>query len=397
MAPTRLTLSVLNGPGSLEPGLTELLPRLPAVRLLHQAKDPETFAAQHQNQAPDLVLVNLNGNAGVPRWLEDLIARFPKAEFLVCSQSRDPDFLIRIMKLRVGNFLPLPLRLEELQEVTARVLAEREKERAAGARGLLVAITGAKGGVGVTTVAVNLAVALAERREKSVVLVDLARPFPQVGQFLDLKSPYSLLDLAHTVDKLDPLFVEKTVVHHPAGLDVLLSSPDFDLDAPVFPTPQELVKVLDALRGLYSWVVADAGTWLDPYYLRLMQEADQVLMLTELTVPHLQNLRRLRGLHRAWELEPDKVKVVVNRYERDYTLGLKDLEKIFGQPAFATLPSDFPALVDAINQGEPLATVARRSRLWRRLKELAAQLEAACRPPVEDQSRRKGFFGRFFT
>jgi len=395
MAPPRLTLSVLNGPGSLEPGLTELLPRLPAVRLLHQAEDPETFAAQHRDQAPDLVLVNLNGSAGVPGWLEELIARFPKAEFLVCSQSRDPDFLIRIMRLRVGNFLPLPLRVEELQEVAARVLAQREKERAAGARGLLLAVTGAKGGVGVTTVAVNLAVALAERREKSVVLVDLARPFPQVGQFLDLKSPYSLLDLAHTVDKLDPLFVEKTVVHHPAGLDVLLSSPDFDLDAPVFPTPQELVKVLEALRGLYSWVVADAGTWLDPYYLRLMQEADLVLMLTELTVPHLQNLRRLRGLHRAWDLEPDKVKVVVNRYERDYTLTLKDLKKIFGQPPFATLPSDFPALVDAINQGEPLVTVARRSRLWRRLKELADKLEEAMRPP-ETQPARGGIFKRLF-
>ncbi|MCL6622904.1 MAG: hypothetical protein K6T55_12520, partial [Syntrophobacterales bacterium] len=141
--------------------------------------------------------------------------------------------------------------------------------------------------------------------------------------------------------------------------------------------------------------VADAGTWLDPYYLRLMQEADLVLMLTELTVPHLQNLRRLRGLHRAWDLEPDKVKVVVNRYERDYTLTLKDLKKIFGQPPFATLPSDFPALVDAINQGEPLVTVARRSRLWRRLKELADKLEEAMRPP-ETQPARGGIFKRLF-
>lgn len=395
MAPPRLTVSVLSGPDSPDPGLADLLPRVPVLKLLHEATDPQTFLEQHRERAPDLVLVNLNGHAGVPGWLEELISRFPRSEFLVCSQSRDPDFLIRIMKLRVGSFLPLPLQAEEVKEVAARVLAEREKERAGGSRGNLVAVTGAKGGVGVTTVAVNLAVALAERQSGSVLLVDLARPFPQVGQFLDLKSAHSIMDLAHTADKLDPLFVEKTVVHHPAGLDVLLSTPDFDLDNPVFAAPGELAKVLAALKGLYTWVVADAGTWLDSYCLRILQEAEQVLLLTELTVPHLQNLRRIRGLYRAWDLELDKVRVVVNRYEKDYTLGLKDLEKVFGQPAFATLPSDFPALVDAINQGEPLATVARRSRLWRRLKELAERLEEVVRPP-ETQPAKGGFLKRLF-
>lgn len=395
MAPPRLTVSVLSGPDSPDPGLADLLPRVPALKLLHEATDPQTFLEQHRERAPDLVLVNLNGHAGVPGWLEELISRFPRSEFLVCSQSRDPDFLIRIMKLRVGSFLPLPLQAEEVQEVAARVLAAREKERAAGSRGNLVAVTGAKGGVGVTTVAVNLAVALAERQSGSVLLVDLARPFPQVGQFLDLKSPHSILDLAHTADKLDPLYVEKTVVRHPAGLDVLLSTPDFDLDTPVFAAPEELAKVLATLKGLYTWVVADAGTWLDSYCLRILKEAEQVLLLTELTVPHLQNLRRIRGLYRAWDLELDKVRVVVNRYEKDYTLGLKDLEKIFGQPAFATLPSDFPALVDAINQGEPLGAVARRSRLWRRLKELAEKLEEVVRPP-ETQPSKGGLLRRLF-
>lgn len=396
MGTERLKVSILFGAGATNPALPELLQKVGNARFYKQAKDPETFLAQHRDTPPELVLVDLNGLTRVPDWLEGLIDQLPQSEVAVCSETRDPDFLIRIMKLRVGAFLPLPLNLKDLEDALERVRVERSKLKVY--RGQLVAVTGTKGGVGTTSVATNLAVALAEQLSGGVVLVDMARPFPQVGQFLDLKGSHTVMDLAASADALDPMFIQKVVQKHKSQLDVLMSNPEFGLEGETSPNPGDLGKIFTGpLRQLYEWVVVDCGAWVDRFYIWLMQEADQILLLTELTVPDLQNLKRIKSLLHSWDVDEHKVRVVVNRYEKDYTLGLKDIENIAQQPAFYTLPSDYLALSEAINQGVPLVEAAPRSKLWRRLKALAGELIVLSKPKAaQAHASGRGFFRRIF-
>lgn len=377
--PRKLKVSILHGSGVENPDIVKLLGTFPHLKLMRQALDPGTFLAQHQDLVPDLVLVDLDVMTEIPDWLQGLVGQMPRSEIAVCSQCREPDFLIRIMKLRIGCFLSLPLAREELEAVFNQVLTEKQRHEDTRG-GQLVAVVGTKGGVGVTTLATNLAVALAETAPGGVVLVDMARPFPEVGQFLDLKGAHTIEDLIRHADSLDPLFIQKVVQQHKSKLGVILNNFSLNGDSQGIADVRPFSKIFGILRESYDWTVADLGFWPDLLFSKMLQEADHVLLLTELSVPDLQNMKKIRGLFRRWEVDDDKVHVVVNRFKKDYTLGLGDIENIFPQPVFYTLPSDYLSLIEAINQGIPLAEADPRSRLWRQIKGMAADLVALSKP-----------------
>jgi pilus assembly protein CpaE len=399
MKPKPISVSVLEGSQPSDSSLQEMLRSITDLRLLKGARDPETFLSLHEERPPDLVLVELNGKSAIPDWLERLVERLPRSKLLVCSQCRDPDFLIQVMKLRAGGFIPLPLHHEELQPTLELIKAERAKQVEISPSQIL-AVTGTKGGVGTTSVAVNLGVALAEILGGAVVLVDLARPFPHVGQFLDLKTTHTIRDLAESSESLDSVFIQKLVQKHKSGLDVILGPQYFTHDSPSFefpalPEPRSLRKVFDALRSSYSWVLVDLGAWLDPFYLHTLQAVDQVLLVTELTVPDLRNLKIIKALWHEWDLYDRKMKIVVNRYVKDYSLGLKDVENICHQPVFFTLPHDHAVLREAIDLGMALGDMAPRSKLWRRLKSMAEELSTEHEHQTEKQvAARPGLLRR---
>ncbi len=392
-----IKVSVLHGTGTEKPELPEALKEIPGLKFLKQALTPETFLAQHEETPPDLVLIDLDGMSRVPAWLDGVISHLPRSRLVVCSQSRDPDFLIGLMKLKVAAFLSLPLNRQELSEAVEEARLSLEEERLKDPfKSQIIAVTGTKGGVGVTSIATNLAVALAEINPAQVVLMDLGRPFPHAGQFLDLKGSHTIKDLFHNVDSLDPLFIQKLMQRHKSTLDVVLNNPDDPLSTSCLADTQGLKKILSSLRTTYNWIVVDLGSWIDFLYALVIKEADQVLLVTELSVPDLNDLKRLKGMYYSWDVEEHKVDLVVNRYEKDFTLGLKDLENIFLRPVFATLPSDYATLIDAINQGLPLGEIAPRSKLWRGFRNVAKNLTIQQQREAQQSSIAKGFIRRLF-
>ena len=391
-----LTISLLHGTGTTNPAYRELIRSIDTLNILKEAADPETFMTQHQDTTPDLVLVDLNGSTDIPGWLEPMVSRMSRSQVLVCSESRDPDFLIQLMKLRVGGFIPLPLHREEFEAALQQVWAERTQRQDTG-QGQILAVTGTKGGVGTTSVATNLAVALANLLPGETVLVDLARPFPHVGQFLDVKSTHTIMDLVESASNLDPVFVKKVIQYYKANLGVILSQPNFMLESDSPPSIQAMRSIFETLRSFYTWVVVDVGNWLDFFCLQILQQADQVLLVAELTVPDLQNLKFMEALFRRGNLDNSKIKVLVNRYVKDYILDRKDLERISGQPPACILPNEFMTMVESINQGMPLEESAPRSKLWRKLKGFAEELEAQRAATQEDRRAPKtGFFRKLF-
>jgi pilus assembly protein CpaE len=396
MSSQKVNVSVLYATGKQNPEYRKLLGNLNDIKFRAEALDPETFLTRNQEHPADLALVDLDGSAAIPGWLESLIEQMPQTEVMVCSHSRDPDFLIRIMKLRAGGFLSLPLDREEFDSLLLRIREEKQKRHFSG-EGQILVLAGAKGGVGTTSIATNLAVALAELNDGGVVLVDLARPFPHVGQFLDMKSNHSIKDLVDSANNLDQVFVKQIVQKHHSSLEVLLGQPEFRLESLAVNNIDAMDKIFPVLRLAYGWVVVDVGTSLDHFYAWMLKQADQIFLVTELDVPNLQNLKVIRALFRDWDLDEQKVRFLVNRYTRDYALGLKDLENIFPQPTSYTLPSDYLHLIEAINQGESLGERSPRSKLWRRLRELAAELVEKRKPETQrHMATRPGLLRRFF-
>jgi pilus assembly protein CpaE len=386
-----LNTLILRTSTTQESSLAEALRKLPRVQVA-EAGFLKDFVKMQGEIAPDLIVIDLGQEKSLPEELGDLTSSRPDSAVMVCSHNREPDFLIRVIQLGVREFVPLPLNQADLEAAVGRVQAARKKRPASERKGLVTVVTGLRGGIGATSVAVNLASTLAEMGSGRVALVDLGRPFPDVGKFLDLKKGASMLDLAEQGRYLDQALVLKTLQVLPNKLSVLPGG--FHLDH----TDEMWQKLLIILRSLFDWIVVDLGSWPDDFYLKTLEEADEVLLITELLFPSLDNLRKLWSLYHEWGLDSQKIKLVVNRYYKENGLGLADLERIPQRPIFATLPSDFAILSESINQGVPLNQIAPRSKLQRRMQGLAeelistAQVNVSAQTPDQTKSRRRFLF-----
>ena len=369
----QLTISLLFGTGIQRPEIGAVLDKLPQLKLLDQTTDPQSFVSRQKGVSPDVVLVEMNGDSRVPEWLENLPQEMPHTHVLVCSYNREPDFLIRAMQVGIREFLPLPLTQGDLESALNRVRTARKQLMPVENReGRIIVVTGHKGGVGSTTIAVNLAQALAELSTGRLALIDLGRPFPDVGTFLDQESNYSIVDLVQNIANLDRAFIQRIMQPYDARLSILHGAADFKEQDSM--DLESLEPIFALLRQMYSFIVIDLSHWLDELFLRVLTEADMVLMLTGLTVPDLRNLKKLWPYTMEWRQDKRKIKIVVNRYDNSSGLQLRDLENILQHPAFATVPSDYQALMQCLNQGSPLMGAAPRSKLWHSIKELTSRL-----------------------
>jgi pilus assembly protein CpaE len=369
----QLTIAILFGTGIQRPEIGAVLDKLPQLKLLDQTTDPQSYVSQHKGVSPDVVLVEMNGESRVPEWLENLPQEMPHTHVLVCSFNREPDFLIRAMQVGIREFLPLPLTQGDLESALQRVrTARKQLLPVENQEGRIIVVTGHKGGAGSTTIAVNLAQALGESAVGRIALIDLGRPFPDVGTFLDQESNYSIVDLAQNIANLDKSFIQRIMQPYGARLSILHGVSDFreqdNIDL------ESLDPIFAILRQMYSFIVIDLSHWLDEFFIRVLTEADMVLMLTGLTVPDLRNLKKLWPYTMEWHQDKRKIKIVVNRYDNSSGLQLRDLENILQHPTFATVPSDYQALMQCLNQGSPLIGAAPRSKLWRSIKDLTSQI-----------------------
>jgi pilus assembly protein CpaE len=369
----QLTISILFGTGVQSPQIKGVLDQFPQLKLVGQTTDPQSFVGQNREVFPDVVLVEMNGESRVPEWLENLPQKMPHTQVLLCSYNREPDFLIRAMQVGIREFLPLPLTQGDLEGALSRVrLARKQLMPGVNRQGQIIVVTGHKGGVGSTTIAVNLAQALTESTTERVALVDLGRPFPDVGTFLDQESSYSIVDLVQNIATLDKSFIQRIMQPYGDRLSILHGASDFKEQDSI--ELESLERIFAVLRGMYSFIVIDLSHWLDELFLKVLTESDMVLMLTGLTVPDLRNLKKLWPYTIEWHQDKRKIKIVVNRFDNSNGLQLRDVENILQHRAFATLPSDYQAMMQCLNQGTPLSGAAPRSKLWRGVKELAVQV-----------------------
>jgi pilus assembly protein CpaE len=364
-----LEIALLSGTSVAHPEIEEILGSIPNAKILSHSSDPQRFIAQTQASPPDVVLVDIRGEKQIPLWLEQLIQRLPQTQILVCSENREADFIIQAMQKGIRELLPLPLSKTDLEAALNRVqiIQKRLQPGVGDKQGQILVVTGHKGGVGCTTVAINLAVALSGLEAERVALIDLGRPFPDVGNFLNQKWDYSFADLIDNLSNLDRTFVQSIVHPYDNKLSILYGMPGLRNQEGV---EEVLDRIFPILRDMYKYIVIDLSHWLDEFFLQVCTEADMVLMLTQFTIPDIKNLEILLPMLMELPLDRRKIKIIVNRHIRHHVVQLGDLDHIIKQPAFHTLPSDYFSLMKAIDLGTTLATAAPRSKLWGSIRKL---------------------------
>lgn len=287
------------------------------------------------------------------------------------APSATQELILGALRAGIPEYVAAPLTREEFDVAVRRLL--RRMEPASRARGMLVAVYSGKGGLGTTSVAVNLATALArENPSARVALVDLVVVGGDIRVMLDLKPAYDIGDLVMKVDRIDGDLLTSLMTNGPAGTFILPSSDR--------PEVQDLVDgtatatILEQLRLNFHFVVLDLDHYIGERTIGALDASDRVILVTQLSVPALRSTQRTLDLFNRLGYPPAKVQIVVNRWNAESALTIKDAETVLGRSVSAKLPNDFSACADATTKGIPVLEHEPGSSLSSGFRRLAAEL-----------------------
>lgn len=324
----------------------------------------------------------------------EMVARRGDREVFLTAQAYDAEVLMRLMRQGVREFFPQPVDHEEVRMALWRFKERRESVRGPrrSKQGRIINIFGAKGGVGTTSLAVNLAAACQTHRDgASVALMDMNLPFGEAQLFLDLAPKYHWGEVLGNISRLDATYLMSVMSRHPSGLYLL--APPSRLDDLQMATPENISKLLELMRQVFDTVVIDLGMYLDEITLKVMDISDAIVLVSVQNLPCLANVRRfLDNVRHAEAGLEDKLKIVVNRHLEESDLVVEDMEKALGLPVFWRVPNDYKTTLSAINQGKTLLETAPKAPVTRALGDLAAALS----PVGQPQETKKSLFGLKF-
>jgi pilus assembly protein CpaE len=346
---------------------------------------------------PDIGLVAIDDN---PEKALQLVARLsetsPNCAVLVVSSSNDGNLILKALRAGAKEFLTQPIRIEDLLAALGRISERRfgrGENRPRGSQ--VIAVAGAIGGVGTTSLAVNLGCALARNEPNSVALVDLDLCLGDADVFLDTIPDYTLVDVAQNVTRLDFTLLKRSLTKHSSGL-YLLPRPVRLEDIGLI-TPDDLQRVIGLLKATFTHLVLDLSKGYTALDLIALEMANHVLLVTQLDLPCLRNVVRLMMSFGEMENMADKVKIVVNRVGLEQGhITLKKAEETIGKPIFWQLPNDYRTMIEVRNNGVPLYEQAPKAAITHSIHALAQALsgDEAARPP-EATAKRSGLSGLF--
>jgi len=344
---------------------------------------------------PEVVLMDINmpdmdGIAATER----LSAEVPDAAVVMMSVQGEADYLRRSMLAGAREFLVKPFSSDELTASIRQVYAreqEKQSRRAAapvmvssngtgpaapatdggGDRdGQIIAIFSPKGGVGRTTIAVNMAIAAATELGKSVVLMDGSFQFGDVGVLMNLNPKNkSIADLVPELEAGEPESLDTFVINHSAGVRVLLAPPSPEMAELI--TPTAVKRVLDALRRQHDLVIVDCTSWFNETTLAILDAADTVLTILSLEITSIKNMRLFLEVADQLGYEHGKVKLVLNRADSSLGIRVSDVENSIGRKVDHTIVSDGRSVVYALNRGVPFFLSNREAEVSQDILRLA--------------------------
>ena len=346
----------------------------PALELVAGAADARALLGAIGERPVDVIVVDFTAAGLDPTALvRDIVQRKPEACVIVTGQGVPAGMVGRVISAGAATFLPKPYRpdelvatVRELRGIPARPAAPATPTRMR--RGSLIAVYSPKGGVGTTTIATSLAVALAARGNARVAIVDLDVQFGDVGVALNLKGASSIGDLLGAQGALDEATITEVFVHHPSGVKALLAPQD-PTDMGSIDVP-EVVRLLERMRAAFDYVVCDLWSALEELAIGTLRAADRVVLVTTPEVPSLRHLRRVMNATGPL-LSNDRTIIVANRAPSKVGVSVPEIERSLGMPVAAQIPSDGVGVTKAINEGMSVMDPRANLRVARAFRELA--------------------------
>ncbi|NUQ11218.1 MAG: P-loop NTPase [Gemmatimonadaceae bacterium] len=302
--------------------------------------------------------------------LDRVLRRERHMGVIATSPQQDPQLMLRSMRAGIQEFLVRPIALPDLVAALERL---HRRVDAREVNGQVFAVFSAKGGVGTTTTAVNLASALAANHgEAKIAVADMALPGGDVALLLNVRPAYDLSELSSKIERLDSELLNSVMT--PAADGVWFLAAPERADSADSVDAGAVSAILAQMRSAYAFTVVDCEHQLTDRTLAALDGADRILLLTELKVPALRAAQRTLGIFRRLGYPNEKLCVIVNRLQSGDVVSPAEASQVLKADIFFKLPNDYRTVSEAATRGQPVVQSHPDSRLAWAYLQLAHKL-----------------------
>ena len=367
----------------------------------------EAIRLAHDLQ-PHIIMMDINMPDMDGITAVEAIMREPTTtQVIMMSVQSEADYLRRSMLAGARDFLTKPFTGEDLVSTIRRVQRMGQSRAAnlpvsapsiapaqagrGGApvaaprvkhEGAIIVVFGPKGGIGATTLAVNLAVALKQRSDTSVLLIDGSLQFGDVCVLLNLPPGRSITDLVDTINDLDPDSIATITLSHASGVKVIIAPPRPEMADLL--QPDHLKRILEEVRNNFDFVVVDTATVINDMMLMALDTADRIVLVATPDIPSIKNAKLFFEITDALNYPPNKIMLAVNKIDRRTGITAQMIEDNIKHPVIAQIPLDETGVLNSINRGVPFMVDAKTKPVALAVQQLADRIVAEFQRPASD-------------
>lgn len=326
---------------------------------------------------PELLLLDVSSlPSEINIAVRQLRTQAPRMKIIAVNPTDDPKVILASMRAGANEFLHPPLD-HSLLPALERLLMAQESEPAPVSKGKIIGFLSAKGGCGATTIACHMAAELQSQTRKSVLLADLDLTSGLVGFLMKTPSSYSILDAIKNLGRLDESLWKALLVEYRPNLSVMPAPASFSKWD--HPDDDHLRQVLQFMRTQHEWTVLDLGRSLNWITTAILNEIDQLFLISTLEVVALHGLKSI--VHGLFD-QGEKLQLILNRTPKTMDISTQELEKILGRSLYAALPNDYLGLYQSYSSGNLLD---QDNRLAQQFAALTAKIAGI--PPTKNKKK----------
>ncbi len=329
-------------------------------------------------------------------WMKAILSKYPQTTIFAVCEDTSHETILDLLRAGATEYFLKPLSEADLSvalQKIGRMRGTMSQTRQPN-RGKIYSVISAKNGVGVTTIAVNLASSIYKITKEPTIIVDLDLVGGDVATFLDLNPSYTIADFSSNVHRADINFLRGIVTKHASGISVLAKP--HTMEEGIHISGDVVQKVLSLLTTAYRHVIVDTEANLTQTTMTAIDMSDMILLIFIMSLPGIKNTQRYMQYLTKGDVRGEKIKLVVNRSLKKFEIPLEKAEEILSRPVFWQVPNDFSAAMSCLNKGSLLDHHEPSSALNHSLEELARALTGNGETAASGEGERSPLLNRIF-
>lgn len=288
------------------------------------------------------------------------------------SYKATTDVIIKAMRAGAKEFISKPVIKTDFKETITALIQEIDNKTVNESCKIISTFSN-KGGIGKTSIAVNLAIELAQLSKEKVALVDLNLQLGDVATFLDLTPSFAMDYIANNIQNLDDNELLKTLTRYKNTSLYVIADP-LNIDKSKEITSAQIEEILQSLKKSFSYIVIDIGTNIDSKTIKALDMSDLILLVATVNLPAIRSIQRCMEMFNKLGYTQDKIKLVLNRYMENEEIKTSDIEEVVKQKVYWKIPNNYLTMMSAINKGVPVNEINQESNIAQNYMDFASKV-----------------------